>query len=209
VKGRAALVVGALGVAGVQLSTWGCSDDVLSHPYNGEQLDETGACLEPVQSIDVVTGDEPSGTCKPICILSQPDDTVPQEVFVSSMCAPYPAYPYIVNPANDPRCTLAIEAFNHDTLCDFYDGGGTLNPFDAAMPDAAEAGTPDAADAATPDAGDATTPDAGDATTPDAADAATPDAADATTPDAADATTLDAADAATDDGEALESSAGD
>ena len=51
---------------------------------------------------------------------------------MSSMCPPYPAYPYIVDAGSDPRCELEEEAIRLDTLCDYYDGGGTLNPFDAA-----------------------------------------------------------------------------
>ena len=151
-KSRAALVLGALALAGLQLHVGGCSDDVLSHVYAGVQLNIGGECLEPVESIDIVSGDAPTAPCKPVCILSQPDDTVPQEVFVSSMCAPYPAYPYELGAANDPRCILGIAAFNRNTLCG-ADDGGTLNPFVDAAADA----TPDGsiADTSAPDATDA------------------------------------------------------
>jgi hypothetical protein len=140
----------ALVAAAAALTLAACDDDVRSHIYSGEAFDTTLGCLEPLQSIDVVEGPAPGGTCAPTCILSLPDDADPQQVFVSSMCAPYPLYPYDSDAGSDPRCVAAIAAFERNTLCE--DGGGILNPFPDA---AADAGA--STDAAT--VGDATVGD--------------------------------------------------
>ena len=145
---RAALVAAAGAALAAAVAGLACTDDVRSHVYSGEQYDETRMCLEPVTSIDIVAGPAPATPCSPVCILSDATDAGPAQVFVSSMCAPYPTgYPYDSKPGSDPRCAVAIAAFDRNTLCE--SDGGIQNPFvDASAPDGAVVDASNASDAA-------------------------------------------------------------
>ncbi len=115
---RRALFVAAFALAGAKLSVLGC-DDTGSYIFSGEQYDPTLQCLEPVSSIDIIAGNPP-GSCAPVCILSLPQDGG-QIAYVSTMCGPYPNYPFETDAGGDPLCLAAMDAFNRDALCE--DGG--------------------------------------------------------------------------------------
>jgi hypothetical protein len=152
-RGRSLLVFSVV-VLATRLSITGC-DTADSHIYTGAQYDPTLGCLEPLTSVDIVTGPEPLNVCAPICIIAYPADagTV---AYVSTMCAPYPQYPNELDAAADPQlCAAALEAFKRDALCE--DGGVVLPPSEDAGVDA---GGADAQDGSAVEA-DATTGDAG------------------------------------------------
>jgi len=135
--GRALLAV-AIGAVAARLSVAGC-DDTGSYIYSGEQYYPPQQCLLPVSSIDIIAGNEP-GSCGPVCILSLPQDGG-QIAYVSTMCGPYPMYPYETDAAADPLCVAALNAFTRDALCE--DGGVVLPPGsgeDAGVDAAGEAG---------------------------------------------------------------------
>jgi hypothetical protein len=154
------LVAASAVLAAVKLSSTGCSD-AGSHIYTGEPFNPTLVCMEPLTGVDIVTGDQPNTPCSPLCILSPPEDGG-IIAYVSTMCAPFPNYPNVINDQSNPLCVAALAAFNRDALCE--DGGVVLPPHDAG-PDA------DASADAAPDA-----PDAADASSPvdSAADASSP-----------------------------------
>jgi hypothetical protein len=114
-----ALVAAGIAFAIAKLSLAGCSD-AGSHIYTGAPYDPTLACLAPLTGVDVVTGPEPENPCGPICVVSPPEDGG-VTVYVSTMCAPYPNYPNVVNPSGNAACAAALEAFQLDALCE--DGG--------------------------------------------------------------------------------------
>jgi hypothetical protein len=152
---RVAFVVAGAMLVGARFGTLGCNDSG-SHIYAGAAYDPTLGCLDPLTSVDVVTGPEPMTPCGPVCIVAPPEDGG-QAVYVSTMCAPYPGYPNVVEPATNPLCVPALAAFHRDALC--IDGGVVLPPQPDAGPDAAslDAGVDAPADAAE----DATIADAG------------------------------------------------
>jgi hypothetical protein len=166
-KARGLWLVGIAFIA-TRLSIAGC-DDAGSHIYTGAQYDPTLGCLDPLTSVDIVTGPEPLNPCKPVCILSLPQDGG-ELAYVSTMCAPYPLYPYELDASTDPLCVAALEAFARDALC--IDGGLVLPPGEDSGVDAgtdADASIRDASDASM----DATQTDA--TSSPDATTDATTD----------------------------------
>jgi hypothetical protein len=139
----------AVAVLATKLLLAGCSDTG-SYIYSGEQYDPTLQCLEPVSSIDVIAGDG-AGACGPVCILSLPEDGG-QIAYVSTMCPPYPLYPFETDASTDPLCVAALEAFDRGALCE--DGGvvitgdaGTDAGDTGAATDASDTGAADASDA--------------------------------------------------------------
>jgi hypothetical protein len=166
VKARS-VVAAAAALAAARLSLTGCSD-AGSHIYTGAPYDPTLACLAPLTGVDVVTGPEPETPCKPVCIVSPPEDGG-VTVYVSTMCAPYPNYPNIVNPSGNAACAAALEAFQLDALCE---DGGVVYPEGRDAGSDAEAGAvldayvleADVVDAAPNDAGGDVEASAGDAT---------------------------------------------
>jgi hypothetical protein len=115
--GRAVYAV-AVAFLATRLLPLGC-DDTGSYIYSGEQYDPVLQCLEPVSSIDVIAGNG-AGACGPVCILSLPEDGG-QLAYVSTMCPPYPLYPYETDAGDDPLCVAAMQAFARGALCE--DGG--------------------------------------------------------------------------------------
>jgi hypothetical protein len=154
-----ALVAMTVALVATKLSVAGCSD-VGSYIYSGEQYDPVLQCLEPVSSIDIIAGNAP-GSCNPVCILSLPEDGG-QIAYVSTMCPPYPVYPYESDASTDPLCVAALEAFARDALCE--DGGVVLPPSEDSGVDAgvdADAGVQDSGEPITDATGnDATENDA-------------------------------------------------
>ena len=115
-RGRAFVAIAAL--AGAACVWMACSDDTKSHVFSGRQFDQNRHCLEDLQSIDVVAGPEPETPCAPVCVLSDATDANPSLVYVSSMCPPYPIYPYDSDAGSDPRCVEALIAYHYDTSCE-------------------------------------------------------------------------------------------
>ena len=88
--------------------------------------------------------------CPPTCVTSTFDEAGTLEVYVSSMCSPFPNYPWVVelDAGATPECVAALAAWSYDTTCE--DGGRIINVPDAALAtDASDAAvtTPDAAEA--------------------------------------------------------------
>jgi hypothetical protein len=154
-RGVLVLAVAALAVK-LSLGLTAC-DDPGSYIFSGEQYDPVLNCMEPVTSIDVIAGSQP-GSCAPVCILSLPQDGG-QIAYVSTLCGPYPDYPFETDAGSDPLCIAAMAAFNADALCE--DGGVVRPP----QPDAgSEAGAD--ANALLPDAMTADATAAGDSSSP-------------------------------------------
>lgn len=183
VRGRGFLLVAA--VAGSACAWFACDDSPRSHVYTGRQYEPQHYCLGDLQSIDVVEGAQPNTPCAPICIVSEPLEGGVAVAYVSTMCPPYPIFPYDSDAGSTALCEAALLANTYDTTCE--DDGAIIN----VPPEAGEAGGDggDAGDAGEPDAttadaeADATTgvdagSDAGnDATVVDAGSDATGDAA--------------------------------
>jgi hypothetical protein len=112
-----------------------CDEDG-DHIYVGQLYVEDRHCLGTPSSVDVVTGGDP-GECPPLC-LRQTRAEGGYAIYVSTMCAPYPAPDYDTT-GSDPLCVGALEALARNDTC-LSDGGST-------DPDANEAGDGSDADA--------------------------------------------------------------
>ncbi len=140
-RGRAFLFVSAL--AGTACVWMACSDAVRSHVFTGRQYKPAPFnCLGDLQSIDVVEGPQPNTPCAPMCVLSVPFDGGTPIAYVSTMCAPYPIFPYDSDAGSDPLCEAALLANQYNTTCE--DDGAILNLPPEAGPDAASDAAPDA-----------------------------------------------------------------
>jgi hypothetical protein len=138
--GRAVFVVGLAALA-AKLSVAGCDDGGV-HIFTGEQYNATLQCLEPVASIDVIDGPEP-GSCPAVCILTVPQDGG-QLAYVSTLCGPYPQYPFEADASSDPLCIAAMNAYRINALCE---DGGVVVLGDAGVDAKSEAGSEAGADA--------------------------------------------------------------
>ncbi len=117
-----------------------------SHIYPGNQFDRTRGCLEPVSSVDVVTGDNPGSSCPVTCLVSTTAEAGVYTLYVSNECAPFP--PFYDTSGKDPDCARAIAAFTLGPQC-LSDGGVSGGPADAGPDATSDAGADAVADAAT------------------------------------------------------------
>jgi hypothetical protein len=115
-----------------------------SHIYPANLFDRTLGCIEPVSSVDVVTGADPGSGCPLVCLVSTTAEAGVFTLYVSNECPPFP--PFYDTSGADPDCARAIAAFKDGPQC-LDDGGISGGPPDAGLPDADAAVTDAAADA--------------------------------------------------------------
>jgi hypothetical protein len=129
----AARASAALAALACILQAFAC-DEVASHPFPARLYEPGRGCVGAPIALDVVEGPDPGG-CAATCIVRSGDGG--RDVYVSTMCAPYP--PFHDTTGADPLCGPALAAFARTDLC-LSDGGSTrpLPPSgvtDAAAPD--------------------------------------------------------------------------
>jgi hypothetical protein len=78
-----------------------------AHPYRAQE-----GCVERSIVIAVVHADELPATCAPVCLSFE------GALYVSTLCAPYPARAAVIAPEEDPVCPAAIAALAADAVCD-------------------------------------------------------------------------------------------
>ncbi len=122
IRPRIAAVAGVTAAALAALPVWSCRDEG-AHVYVGRLFLESRDCLGTPSSVDVVAGDDP-GTCDAVCLV-QPRADGGRAVYVSVMCAPYPAPDFDVS-GQDPICARALNALTRDDTC--LSDGGTTHP---------------------------------------------------------------------------------
>jgi hypothetical protein len=119
------LFLGALAVVAI-IAIIACGDP--SHIFQGRAYIDGRDCLGTVSSVDVVTGDDPGFTCKPTC-LAQPTDAG-RQLYVSTMCAPYP-FTFDAS-GTDPECPAVLAAETRDDTCNVDGSSANPAPKDAA-----------------------------------------------------------------------------
>jgi hypothetical protein len=96
----------ALGVA-----LLGCDDFgpriYSAHPYRAE-----AGCIERSIVLAVVRAGELPATCAPVCL------SFDAELYVSTLCAPYPANAVVVTSEEEPACPAALAALEVSAACD-------------------------------------------------------------------------------------------
>ncbi|WP_394834026.1 hypothetical protein LVJ94_46730 [Pendulispora rubella] len=90
-----------------------------SHVYGARAYDRARGCLGPTQTLDVVSGDDPSSNCALKCLVPRAGEAV---VYVSQQCPPYP--PQFDTSGLQSGCDQAIAAFERGDFC-LTDGGST------------------------------------------------------------------------------------
>ncbi len=106
-----------------------CSDN-RSHVYTGRLFEPARNCLDPATSIDVVDGTDPGSSCVKKCIATlAPSDGGPRQIYVSSVCPPYPTFSDTTGTA--VGCDQALAASDRSDVC--LADGGSSHP---ALPDA-------------------------------------------------------------------------
>lgn len=83
------------------------------------RLYRRAGCLEPYAAIGLVQGRELGALCEPSCL------RLDGELYVSSVCAPYPARSSVEPPAST-ECSAALAALARNVTC---------QPSDAGVPD--------------------------------------------------------------------------
>jgi hypothetical protein len=116
--------------------------------YTARKYDAAAACIEGSIPVGVVHVESLPSTCDPVCML------VDDALYVSTVCAPYPARANLVGPEETADCGLAIALLEADARCT----DDVLAPTDAGTGDAS---TTAAVDAAPSDGGDAASDEAG------------------------------------------------
>lgn len=92
--------------------------------YTARLFRRTG-CLEPYAALALVQGQKLDARCDPTCL------SLDRELYVSSVCAPYPAGASLESPSS-AECSAALVAFARNTQCE---------PSDAAVTDASVTST--------------------------------------------------------------------
>lgn len=117
----------------VVLSAIAACTDNRSHIYAGRLFDPARNCLETASSIDVVDGTDPGSSCEKKCIATlAPSDGGLRQIYVSSMCPPYPTFSDTTETA--AGCDHALAASERSDLC-LADGGTSHPPVPDAGPD--------------------------------------------------------------------------
>ena len=78
------------------------------------RLYRRAGCLEPYAALALVQGRELGALCEPTCL------RVDGELYVSSVCAPYPARANVEPPAS-AECSAALTAFARMVSCEPHD----------------------------------------------------------------------------------------
>jgi hypothetical protein len=106
-----------------------CDNEGDSHVYVAQRYETARDCLDPSTSLDVITTAQAGLACAPTCLV-QPSPPAPNggNVYVSTMCGPYPAN--LDTSGTDARCPLALAAYARGPDVCNSDGTST-NPIDA------------------------------------------------------------------------------
>ncbi len=100
-----------------------------SHVYVAMEYEPTRDCLDPSVSLAIIGTPDGSLECAPTClVLPSPPAVGSEQIYVSTMCPPYPDD--YDSSQSDPLCAPALAAFARgpDTC---MGGGGSTNPSDA------------------------------------------------------------------------------
>jgi hypothetical protein len=82
------------------------------------RLYRRAGCLEPYAALGLVRGRALGALCEPTCL------RVDGELYVSSVCAPYPTRSSVEPPAST-ECAAALAAFAQDVTCEASDAAVT------------------------------------------------------------------------------------
>jgi hypothetical protein len=100
-----------------------------SHVYVAMPYEPSRDCLDPSTSLAIIDTPDGSLDCAPTClVLPAPPAVGSEQVYVSTMCGPYPTD--FDDSQTDPLCAPALAAFARgpDTC---VAGGGSSDPADA------------------------------------------------------------------------------
>ena len=70
--------------------------------YTARLFHADKSCLDPYAPIGLVQADELGANCDPVCLERSGD------VYVSTVCAPYPSTTQLLDPAESPECGAAL-----------------------------------------------------------------------------------------------------
>jgi hypothetical protein len=87
-------------------------DDFGPRVYTAQAYDPEALCLMPYGPLALVEAEELRATCAVQCLRFR--DTL----YLSSVCAPYPADASLEVPDESPECGLALQALQSETFCD-------------------------------------------------------------------------------------------
>lgn len=90
----------------------GCGDG--THAFLAQRYDPEKKCLAQVQALDVIAG-EPPGDCSVVCLVRIATPSSPEEIYVSSMCPPYP--PALETSGRGAACVEALDARARGVTC--------------------------------------------------------------------------------------------
>ena len=96
-----------IGVAAL-IGAYACDDNPQSHVYLAAPYEASADCFGPTTSLGQI--DTPNGDldCAPTC-LAQPHPGAPSDIYVSTMCGPYPQT--LDTSQTDPACASALAAW--------------------------------------------------------------------------------------------------
>jgi hypothetical protein len=93
------------------LASAACEDDG-PRVYTAQAYVPDEACLQDYAPVDLVTADTLPSTCDPICFF------INDQLYVSTVCQPYPAAAMTVDPSSSPECLSAMNALEAGASCD-------------------------------------------------------------------------------------------
>jgi hypothetical protein len=109
------LAVASASACFAMIGAFACDTGATQHDYLAELYEPANACLEPSKVIDTIQTPEGSLLCAPTCLVQTLPGGSGENVYVSTMCGPYPSF--VDTSQTDPNCPAAIAAYAAGCAC--------------------------------------------------------------------------------------------
>jgi len=107
--GKAAALLGAVAALGCEESG--------PRVYTAQAYLAEAECLEQYAPIGLVEADVLASTCDAVCLF------IDAQLYVSAVCAPYPAEASVEDGGDSAECAAALRAFEDEVSCEPLDAG--------------------------------------------------------------------------------------
>jgi hypothetical protein len=99
------------------VGAWPACNEPGPRVYTAQPFDPERICLEAYEAIGLVTAEALPSSCEAVCLL------VDEQLYVSTVCPPYPLEASILSQDLSPECAGALDAFDQELACDEADAG--------------------------------------------------------------------------------------
>jgi hypothetical protein len=98
--------------ASIALLALSACDETGPRIYTAQAYDPEAACLEPYVPLGLVEADELRADCAATCLRGA------QQLYVSTVCSPYPRDVVLETPEESPECAEALASLEAEASCE-------------------------------------------------------------------------------------------